>query len=742
MQDGGSNTASPAHVRSPRVNFNGVQQPGGGWDVLSAAASAKTVGSSSSLGSGSHSPNQGADHDHRHTFTPAPTASPGRHTSSILAAKSSLQLLQQQQQQQQQQAGGLSRSNCSQPPSRAPSSNGGPGGSGMTARQQQLLQQQYHSRRGSSLHPSSSGVAGSMDGSLASMSRHGGVGSASVHHRKVDVEMLLRSISACPGTGGVDTEDGLPMGQEVPRTLDGSHISRLDQMLAEVEDTGLAGEAGSDEGDASTAGDRTHSDSSAATPRPRGEVSSSGLPAGQRPSAMPRRMHTSTPGPRGILDSAASKALTMHGVAEEGDSPQTQTQQQQQQQQLRRVGSSTVGFGPVGSHAWRASATGARGSVEAHERRLRERAEVTSSLRAWADGVVATRGPQSAQESRALDGDELDCQEEEEERAEAARRERGDKPDARGLGLQLRAHFQSVVAEEVTNKLVAAKVEWEKDAKTDMDELAYIRVSVKTLKAKYTEVKDALSSLQMTHDMLKKQVHASNKAEGRLAHGEGPEGSGRTSLDSSMRNPPPEGAMAARIIELQRELESARAAASSLQQQQQQQKLCAAPTQTAPASQHAAASPEAPPASSTPSTPTAAAAPPARGEAQRTAGGGGGGGGKGDAALNKQVERLTKDLAAAQPEAGRSSTTLKGKEEQISVSTKELKSALKTATASTPASRNMLAAAKMQAQLKQQAVREQARGTAAGELAAAREHTATLSGQVSTRGHVCLDESF
>ncbi|MEW5304774.1 MAG: hypothetical protein WDW36_007361 [Sanguina aurantia] len=115
------------------------------------------------------------------------------------------------------------------------------------------------------------------------------------------------------------------------------------------------------------------------------------------------------------------------------------------------------------------------------------------------------RGLQSAQESRALDGDELDCQEEEEERAEAARREREDKPDARGLGLQLRAHFQSVVAEEVTSKLVGAKVEWEKDAKTDMDELAYIRVSVKTLKAKYTEVKDALSSLQMTHDMLKKQ---------------------------------------------------------------------------------------------------------------------------------------------------------------------------------------------------------------------------------------------
>lgn len=31
----------------------------------------------------------------------------------------------------------------------------------------------------------------------------------------------------------------------------------------------------------------------------------------------------------------------------------------------------------------------------------------------------------------------------------------------------------------------------------------------------------------------------------------------------------------------------------------------------------------------------------------------------------KQVEKLTKDLAAAQSEAGKSSTVLKGKEEQI-----------------------------------------------------------------------------
>lgn len=57
-------------------------------------------------------------------------------------------------------------------------------------------------------------------------------------------------------------------GQEAPRNLDGSHISRLNQLLAEVEDTDLADEAGSDGGDSLMAGDNTNnSDSNVGTPR-------------------------------------------------------------------------------------------------------------------------------------------------------------------------------------------------------------------------------------------------------------------------------------------------------------------------------------------------------------------------------------------------------------------------------------------------------------------------------------------
>lgn len=109
-------------------------------------------------------------------------------------------------------------------------------------------------------------------------------------------------------------------GQEAPRTLDGSHISRLNQLLAEhEEDTDLADEMTSDEeGYSST--DNEHSIGNFG-----GASEDSGdLQASGHLSSLPRRLHSmSGVGVRSFLHSATSK--TVQGIPEEEDDrPQAQ----------------------------------------------------------------------------------------------------------------------------------------------------------------------------------------------------------------------------------------------------------------------------------------------------------------------------------------------------------------------------------------------------------------------------------
>ncbi|KAG2440293.1 hypothetical protein HXX76_004404 [Chlamydomonas incerta] len=177
-------------------------------------------------------------------------------------------------------------------------------------------------------------------------------------------------------------------------------------------------------------------------------------------------------------------------------------------------------------HMWMPAVSTVKGSLEEHAQRLRERADVTQSLRKWADQVVeeaASHSPGRLRDVTASalqpadatgagagahgaglgeeDADQADIDEERRLAAVLAAR-----PDGAGLGAQLRAHFNNVVADEVARKFEAMRASWNEEVSVEMDELKELREAHKELRSRFQDAKEALDKANTKMEMMRRQM--------------------------------------------------------------------------------------------------------------------------------------------------------------------------------------------------------------------------------------------
>ncbi|GIL64719.1 hypothetical protein Vafri_18606, partial [Volvox africanus] len=184
---------------------------------------------------------------------------------------------------------------------------------------------------------------------------------------------------------------------------------------------------------------------------------------------------------------------------------------------------------------WQPSVSTTKGSLEEHQQRLRERADVTLHLKRWTEQVLedARRAAEGGTSGRANDivraasvrfkdvpedpgpsltaalGEYLDpdqeLDEEEERRMEALM---ALPPNPRGLGTQLRAHFMAVVEEEVNKKFDVMRTKWEAEKGNEAEELRELRESYRDLRRMHMETKEALDKANTRMDVMRLQMKA------------------------------------------------------------------------------------------------------------------------------------------------------------------------------------------------------------------------------------------
>ncbi|GLI59389.1 hypothetical protein VaNZ11_001255 [Volvox africanus] len=184
---------------------------------------------------------------------------------------------------------------------------------------------------------------------------------------------------------------------------------------------------------------------------------------------------------------------------------------------------------------WQPSVSTAKGSLEEHQQRLRERADVTLHLKRWTEQVLedARRAAEGGTSGRANEivraasvrfkdvpedqgpsltaalGEYLDPEQElddeEERRMEALM---ALPPNPRGLGTQLRAHFMAVVEEEVNKKFDVMRNKWEAEKGIEAEELRELRESYRDLRRMHMETKEALDKANTRMDVMRLQMKA------------------------------------------------------------------------------------------------------------------------------------------------------------------------------------------------------------------------------------------
>ncbi|EFJ48743.1 hypothetical protein VOLCADRAFT_90546 [Volvox carteri f. nagariensis] len=197
---------------------------------------------------------------------------------------------------------------------------------------------------------------------------------------------------------------------------------------------------------------------------------------------------------------------------------------------------------------WQPTVSAMKGSLEEHQQRLRERADVTQHLKRWTEQVLedAKRAAAGGTSSRASDivraasvrfkgvdedhpessspsspsptpgvgraplelefvdpDQELD--DEEERRMEALM---ALPPNPRGLGAQLRTHFMNVVEDEVNKKIDALRAKWEAEKCHEAEELRELKESYREVRRHYVETKEALDKANTRLDVMKLQMKA------------------------------------------------------------------------------------------------------------------------------------------------------------------------------------------------------------------------------------------
>ncbi|KAG2483206.1 hypothetical protein HYH03_017940 [Edaphochlamys debaryana] len=167
---------------------------------------------------------------------------------------------------------------------------------------------------------------------------------------------------------------------------------------------------------------------------------------------------------------------------------------------------------------WAPSVSTVKGTLEEHAQRLKQRADVTTSLRQWAEYVMEdsqnTHGrlkeisaaASTAQGDHDL-ADQMDLEEVDQRKALVAAI--AGRPDGKGLGAQMRQHFAQVVQEEVAKKLQEVRATWDEDMATEMDELRELRESYKELRRAHQEAREQLDKAFTKIDLLKSQVKPS-----------------------------------------------------------------------------------------------------------------------------------------------------------------------------------------------------------------------------------------
>ncbi|GIL77391.1 hypothetical protein Vretimale_2786 [Volvox reticuliferus] len=184
---------------------------------------------------------------------------------------------------------------------------------------------------------------------------------------------------------------------------------------------------------------------------------------------------------------------------------------------------------------WQPSVSTAKGTLEEHQQRLRERADVTLHLKRWTEQVLedARRAAEGGTSGRTNEivraasvrfkdvpedqelsltaalGEYLDPEQElddeEERRLEALT---ALPPNPRGLGTQLRAHFMAVVEEEVNKKFDVMRTKWEAEKGNEAEELRELRESYRDLRRMHMETKEALDKANTRMDVMRLQMKA------------------------------------------------------------------------------------------------------------------------------------------------------------------------------------------------------------------------------------------
>ncbi|KAG2455057.1 hypothetical protein HYH02_000882 [Chlamydomonas schloesseri] len=176
-------------------------------------------------------------------------------------------------------------------------------------------------------------------------------------------------------------------------------------------------------------------------------------------------------------------------------------------------------------HMWMPAVSAVKGSLEEHAQRLRERTDVTQSLRKWAEQVLeeaASHAPSrlkgvaasalqpagaaggAAVEPPGLSEEDADQADIDEERRLAAAL--AARPDGAGMGAQLRAHFNNVVADEVARKFDAMRATWNEEVSAEMEELKELREAHKELRARFQDSKEALDKANTKMEMMRRQM--------------------------------------------------------------------------------------------------------------------------------------------------------------------------------------------------------------------------------------------